>query len=102
MTRTDKLAAGTAAVLALGILVAVLLGSWQWSVVLATGLALLIAAVILIMLRRQEAARAAQLKRLERKIDDLAVRVVTESQATHQELGGLIEELGARLQDEEA
>jgi Flp pilus assembly protein TadB len=101
MTRMDRLAAGAASALGLGIVVAVVVGSWRWSVVLGTALALLIAAVVLLVLRRQEASRAAHLKRLERKIDDLAVRVVTESQATHQELGGLIEELGATLKDED-
>jgi predicted MFS family arabinose efflux permease len=89
-----------AAGLALGIVVAALMDSWRWAVVLATVLALLIAAVILTELRRLDARRVAdrkRLKRLERKVDHLALRVIAESQATHQELGGLIEELGARL-----
>jgi MFS family permease len=105
LTRRELLAAAVAAGLALGILVAVLMSSWRWSVVLATVLALFITVVILATLRRQDAVRAAhlkRLKRLERKIDNLALRVVTESQATHKELGGLIEDLGARLKDEES
>ena len=105
LTRKEQLVAAVAAVLALGILVAVLLGSWRWSVVLGTVLALLITAVILVSLRRQDAMRAAhakRLKRLERKIDNLALRVVTESQATHRELGGLIEELGDALKEDES
>jgi hypothetical protein len=45
--------------------------------------------------------RAAALERIEHKVDNLALRVVTESQATHRELGGLIEELGSAMRRSE-
>ena len=71
--------------------------SWQWSLALLGALTVLLAAVILLVLRRQDATRSADLERLERKVDNVALRVVTESQATHRELSGLIEQLGADL-----
>ncbi len=99
-TRREMMAAAAAGVLAIGIVVAVLIDSWRWTATLVTALLLLLGAVILLALRRQDATRTADLERIERKIDHLSLRVVTESQATHMELGGLIEELGATLKDD--
>jgi hypothetical protein len=96
-TRKELLAAAVAGVLALGLLVAILMDSWRWSLGLLGALMVALAAVITVVLRRQDVARSADLERLERKIDNVAFRVVTESQATHRELSGLIEQLGADL-----
>jgi hypothetical protein len=71
--------------------------SWRWSLASIGALVLLLAGVIMAALRRQDATRTAALERIERKVDNLALRVVTESQATHRELSGLLEELGSTL-----
>lgn len=97
LTRKEKAAAAVAAVLAVGLTVAILLDSWHWSIAFVGALTVLLSAVILLALRRQDATLGADLERIENKIDNLAVRVVTESQATHRELSGLIEELGSGL-----
>lgn len=97
LSRKDSVAAAGVAVLGIALLVAILMDSWRWSIALLGTLTVVLAAVILLVLRRQDAARSADLERLERKVDNVALRVVTESQATHRELSGLIEQLGADL-----
>lgn len=99
LTRKEMLAAIGGAVLGVALVLALVLGSWRWSLGLLGALTVLLAGVVLLTLRRLEAKRATDLDRLERKIDNLALRVVTESQATHRELGGLIEELGSTLRE---
>ena len=99
LTRTEIVAAVAAAVLGIALITAILMDSWQWSLAALAALTVLLAAVILLVLRRHDATRSADLERLERKIDNVALRVVTESQATHRELSGLIEQLGADLRD---
>jgi membrane protein implicated in regulation of membrane protease activity len=99
LTRKEQLATAVAAVLGVGLVVALLLGSWRWSLALVAALMVLLSGVILLALRRQDSTRKADFERIERKIDNLALRVVTESQATHRELGGLIEELRTSLND---
>lgn len=99
LTRTDIVAAVAAGVLGIALITAILMDSWRWSLAVLGALTVLLAAAILLVLRRHEAARSADLERLERKIDNVALRVVTESQATHRELSGLIEQLGADLRD---
>ena len=97
LTRTDIIATAAVGVIGIALLVAILMDSWRWSLALLGALMVLLAAVILLVLRRQDATRSADLERLERKVDNVALRVVTESQATHRELSGLIEQLGADL-----
>jgi hypothetical protein len=97
LTRTEIVAAAAAGALGIGLVTAVLMDSWQWSLGLLGALMVDLAAVVLVVLGRQEATRSADLERLERKVDNVALRVVTESQATHRELSGLIEQLGADL-----
>ena len=97
LTRTEIMAAVAAGLLGTGLLMSILMDSWQWSLGILGALMVLLAAVILLTLRRQDATRSADIERLERKIDNVALRVVTESQATHRELSGLIEQLGADL-----
>ena len=80
-----------------GLVLSIALDSWRWSLGLLGALTLLLSGIILTVVQRQGATQKAALERIERKIDTLAVRVVTESQATHRELGGLIEELGSTL-----
>lgn len=99
LTRIEIMASVATGVLAIGLVMSILMDSWRWSLGLLGALVVLLAAVILLVLRRQDAARSADLERLERKIDNVALRVVTESQATHRELSGLIEQLGADLRD---
>lgn len=101
LTRKEQLAAALAGALSVAVVVALLLDSWPWSLGLVGALMLLLAGVVLRTLRRQEARGTADLERLERKIDNLALRVVTESQATHKELSGQIEELGSTLRGNE-
>lgn len=94
LTRRETLAAFAVGAVAAGVAVAILLDSWQWSIGFVGALMLLLSGVFLRILERQDAMRAIALERIEHKIDNLALRMVTESQATHRELGGLIEELG--------
>ncbi|MGA9102253.1 hypothetical protein [Aeromicrobium sp.] len=101
LTPKEMVAVVAAGALGAGLLAAVLLDSWRWSIALLGALSLLLAAVIVLALKRQDTIRTGDLERIERKIDNLALRVVTESQATHRELSGLIEELGSTLQRSE-
>ena len=97
LTRTEIMAAVAAGLLGIGLVTTILMDSWRWSLGILGALMVLLAAVILLTMRRQDATRSADLERLERKVDNVALRVVTESQATHRELSGLIEQLGADL-----
>jgi len=101
LTRRETLAALAVGATAVGLAVAIALESWQWSMGLVGVLMLLLSGVILRIFARQDAIRAAALERIEHKVDNLALRVVTESQATHRELGGLIEELGRAMRRSE-
>jgi membrane protein implicated in regulation of membrane protease activity len=101
LTPKEMVAVVAVGALGAGLLAAVLLDSWRWSIALLGALSLLFAAVIVLALKRQDTIRTGDLERIERKIDNLALRVVTESQATHRELSGLIEELGSTLQRSE-
>jgi|SRR5688572_8323379 hypothetical protein len=102
LTRREKAAAAAIGVLAVGLIVAILLDSWRWSIAVLGALVVLLAAVVLMTMRRQNTTLNVDLERIENKIDNLAVRVITESQATHRELGGLIEELGSALHGTES
>jgi len=102
LTRKEMLVAAAAAVLSLALVVALALDSWRWSVAILAALVLLVGAVVMLVLRRQEATRTSDLERIERKVDNLSLRVVTESQAVHRELGGLIEDLGSTLRRDDA
>lgn len=102
LSRKEQLAAALAGAASVAVVVALLLDSWPWSLGLIGALMVLLTGIVLMTLRRQEARRKADLERLERKIDNLALRVVTESQATHKELSGLIEELGSTLRRPES
>jgi hypothetical protein len=95
----EMIAAALAVVLAVTAAVALLDDATRFSLAMIDGLLLLLVAIGIAGLRRQSSWHAGQLERIERKIDNLALRVVTESQATHRELGGLIEELGSSLHD---
>lgn len=97
LTRKEKVAAAAAAMLVIGLTLAVLLDSWRWAIAFVGALIVLLSAVVLMALRRQDATLGADLERIENKLDNLSVRVVTESQATHRELSGLIEDLGSAL-----
>ena len=102
VTRKETAAAVAVGMLAVGLTLAIVLDSWRWSIAFVGALMLLLAAIALLALRRQDATVSADLERIEHKIDNLAVRVVTESQATHRELSGLIEELGSTLHRSES
>ncbi|MGI9085461.1 MAG: hypothetical protein ACR2FE_09240 [Aeromicrobium sp.] len=102
LTRKEKAAAAVVGTLAVGLALAILLDSWRWSIAFVGSLMVLLAAVVLMVLRRQSNSLTTDLERIERKIDNLALRVVTESQATHRELSGLIEELGSNLHGSES
>ena len=99
LTRTEYMATAAVGVIGIGLVVAIFMDSWRWSLGLLGALMVVLAAVIVLVLRRQDASRSADLERLELKVDNVALRVVTESQATHRELSGLIEQLGADLRD---
>jgi hypothetical protein len=101
LTRRETLAAIAVSATAAGLAVAIFADSWQWSMGFVGVLILLVSGVILRIFGRQDALRAASLERIEHKVDNLALRVVTESQATHRELGGLIEELGSAMRRSE-
>jgi membrane protein implicated in regulation of membrane protease activity len=97
LSRKEQAAAFVAGALSVGLILAIALDSWQWSLALVSALMLVLVGVLFMTMRRHDATRTADLERIERKIDNLALRVVTESQATHRELSGLIEELGSNL-----
>ncbi len=99
LTRKEMFAAAASGALGAAVVLAATLDSWRWAMALLVALLLCLAAIVLLALRRQDVTRAADVERIERKIDNLALRVVTESQATHRELGGLIEELGSTLHE---
>jgi hypothetical protein len=101
LTRKEKLACATVGALVAAIAIALILDSWRWSLALLGALVLLVGAVIVLVLRRHTATLRGDLARIEQKIDHLALRVVTESQATHRELSGLIEELGTTLKPDD-
>jgi hypothetical protein len=101
LSRKEKLACATIGALVVALAVALVLNSWAWSLGLLGALVLLVGAVIVLVLRRHTATLRGDLARIEQKIDHLALRVVTESQATHRELGGLIEELGTTLRQDD-
>ncbi len=98
----ERLAAIAAAALGVGLVLALVVGTWRWSFALLGALVLLGGVVTMLALRRQDRLRASALERIERKVDNLALRLVTESQATHRELSGLIEELGSTLRPDDA
>lgn len=97
----EKAAAAATGILVVGLILAILLDSWHWSIASVGALVVLLAAVVLMTLRRQGTTLGTELERIENKIDHLSVRVVTESQATHRELSGLIEELSSTLHGSE-
>lgn len=101
LTLKETVAAVAVAALGVGLVLAILVESWRWSMASLGALVILSSVVLFLALRRQDANRTAALERIERKIDNLALRVVTESQATHRELSGLIEELGTALRRSE-
>ena len=102
LTRTEIVSVVAVAVIGVALFVAILMDSWRWSLLLLGLLLVTLSGVIVLVVRRQDAARSADLERIEQKIDNVALRVVTESQATHRELSGLIEQLGADLNRREA
>lgn len=97
LSRMDRLAAAATLTLSLALVVALVADSLRWSIGLLGALTVFLAAFVVIVLRRSEAGRAADVERIETKVDHVALRVVTEAQATHRELSGLIEQLGADL-----
>ena len=101
LTPKETAAAVAIAALGVGLVLAVFVESWRWSMVSLGALVILSSVVLFLALRRQDANRTAALERIERKLDNLALRVVTESQATHRELSGLIEELGTAVRRSE-
>lgn len=101
LTRKETVAAVAIVALAVALLLAILVESWRWSMGSLGALVILSSAVLFLALRRQDTNRTAALERIERKVDNLALRVVTESQATHRELSGLIEELGKAVRRSE-
>lgn len=101
LNRKEKLACAAVGALVAAIAVTLVLDSWRWSLALVGALVLLVGALIVLVLRGHTATLKGDLARIEQKIDHLALRVVTESQATHRELSGLIEELGAALHQDD-
>ena len=97
LTPRERLAAGGAAALGIALVLASVFGTWRLSFLLLGALVAWGGAVTMVALRRQDRIRRKALDRLERKVDNLALRVVTESEAMHRELGGLLEDLGAAV-----
>lgn len=102
LTQKEKLAVCATGALGAGLLLAVLVESWPWAFAVVGAMVLYLGVVVMLALRRQDRIRMNSLDRIERKLDNLALRVVTESQATHRELSGLIEELGSTLSRSDA
>lgn len=99
LTPKERVAVSIAAALMVGVVLAVAWSSWRWSFLILAGMVLFSGSLTMLGLRRQDRLRSNALDRIERKIDNLALRLVTESEATHRELGGLIEDLGSALRD---
>ena len=102
LTPRQTLLAATATALAVALVLAVLMPSWRWSILVVGAMVLFIEWVTVLGFRREERLRTTALARIERKVDNLALRVVTESEAMHRELAGLIEELGSAMRDNRA
>lgn len=102
LTRKEQLAATLAGSLGAGVVAALLLDSWRWSLGFVVALVVLMSGVIYVALRRHHSTMTEDVERIERKIDNLAALVVTESQATHREFAGLIEELAGRVRGSES
>ena len=102
LTRRETLAVVVAGGIGVALVLASVFGTWRISFLLLGGLVVWGGLVTVLALRRQDRLRTSALERIERKIDNLALRVVTESEAMHRELGGLIEDLGAALRGHEA
>lgn len=101
LTRRESIAAGVAAGISVALVLASVFGTWRVSFLLLGALIAWGGLVTMLALRRQDRLRASALERLERKVDNLALRVVTESEAMHRELGGLLEDLGAALRGQQ-
>ena len=102
LTRRESIAAAVAAGISVALVLASVFGTWRVSFLLLGALIVWGGLVTTLALRRQDRLRTSALERLERKIDNLALRVVTESEAMHRELGGLLHDLGAQVRGEEA
>lgn len=94
----EVLVALVSVALALGGGWAIMIDSARGALAALLGLALMCVALLIMALRRV-AMRQALLHRIENKIDSLARRVVTESEASTRELSGHIDELARQARE---
>jgi hypothetical protein len=96
-SRKEAAVLGLCAVMAAGIVAAITDRTWEPAVACLAILQILAIWLGLTILRSRPVSYASALSRIDQRLDELAMRVVTESQATSRELSGLTEQL--RQQD---
>ena len=95
MTFTRKEVAVLVVCIAMGVgtTLAIVIRTWEPAVACLVVLQLLTVGLGLTILRRRPVSHASVLDRIEQRLDELSLRVVTESQATARELSDLAEQL---------
>lgn len=84
-----------------GVVVAIVVRSWEPAVACLVILQIVTVWLGLTILRRRPVSHSSALDRIEQRLDELSLRVVTESQATSRELSGLTEQLQQRAAAQE-
>jgi uncharacterized membrane protein len=94
-SRKEQAIIGVCTVMALGVGVAIAIRSWEPAVACLVVLQIVTVWLGLTILRRRPVSHSSALDRIEQRLDELSLRIVTESQATSRELTGLTEQLRA-------
>lgn len=101
LDRKNELIALVVAVLGLLALIAIASDSWRWTLVCVVVLQIVTVALIVEANRgRSGNSDTDALRRIERAIENVSLRTVTEAEATQRELGGRIDELGRTLKND--
>ena len=95
LSRREVLVALITGALGVAALVGIVLDSWRVAALGVIALQMVNIALVLVLARRRAPSGkdAKVLARIERAIDNVSLRVVTETDATRRELAGLIDEL---------
>ena len=99
-TRKETAVLGLCVAMAVGILLAIIWRTWEPAVACLAVLQIITVWLGLTILRRRPISHSSVLNRIEQRLDELSLRVVTESQATSRELSGLTEQLQQRSASE--
>ena len=90
------------AVLGLIALIAIVSDSWRWTMLCVVALQIVTVALIVGTRRERgvDDGAAAALRRIERAIENVSLRTVTEAEATQRDLGGRIDQIRLSLNKE--